>query len=64
MNPSDWIYHLSLRTMVNESGLLDPCAAARPPRRSTGRAPRARRAAAAGLALIPTLLAMALLLSR
>lgn len=28
MNPSDWIYHLNLRTLVQENGFLDPCARA------------------------------------
>ncbi len=59
MNPSDWIYHLSLRTLVHENGLLDPGAqaGARPGR---ARRPRdARRAAATRVAVLVPLLLLA-----
>ncbi len=51
MNPSDWIYHLGLRTTLDRNGFLDPCSVARPRRDRVRRAPTtARRLAAAGAA--------------
>lgn len=62
MNPSDWIYHLNLRTLVHENGFLDPCARAGAQREPVRRSRGARRAAAAGVAvLVPLLLAAAIL---
>lgn len=53
MNPSDWIYHLNLRTMVERNGFLDPCARAQPRRHHPRRAPLARRLAAGAAVLGP-----------
>ncbi len=65
MNPSDWIYHLNLRTLVHENGFLDPCAraGARPER--VHRPRDGERGTATGLAvLLPPLLALAALIRR
>jgi hypothetical protein len=62
MNPSEWIYHLSLRTALYENDYRDP----RPPagrRRRVAAPSPVRRAAIAGAALlVPALLVAAGLL--
>ncbi len=51
MNPSDWIYHLNLRTALHRDRFLDPCSPPRPRRDRTRRASIGRRMAAAGAAV-------------
>jgi hypothetical protein len=52
MNPSDWIYHLNLRTTLERNGFLDPCAMPRQRRDRVRRAPSARRMVFAGAAAL------------
>ncbi len=53
MNPSDWIYHLNLRTALDRNGFLDPCSLPRPRRDDVARRGAAvRRLAFAGAAVL------------
>lgn len=58
MNPSDWIYHLSMRAVLDRNGFLDPCSRTElQPRRL----PRERPATRAAVVRVGVLVPLALL---
>ncbi len=62
MNPSEWMYHLNLSTMLDRNGFLDPCSRAEPRRPRPAPASRRQKLAAGAAVLVPLALAVTAIL--